>query len=529
MPQELKGAAAVSQEAIFAYLKNSASYNSTVGKVDVIETHGAVIFLAGDFTYKIKKAIKLPYLDFSTLEKRHYFCQRELEINQPHAPDIYIGVLAITLEANGTLAIGGKGEPVEWSVRMRRFEQKNVFDQLPPTKLLETPLVRKLALAIFNYHKAAESVVTEDGPQRMNTLIDELLESFHQSADILPSTEVRKFERLARNTLETASCSLQLRGKGGFIRRCHGDLHLQNIVLMEDEPVLFDALEFDEELATIDTLYDLAFLLMDLDQCDQAATANIVLNRYLFHTATPEDINGLIAMPLFLSIRAGIRAMVSLDRAAQTLDNPATQEIDQAKQYFTSALNYLKPRAPVLIAIGGFSGTGKSTLAEKLAGSLFDHAPGLLHLRSDLERKLLFNCPETERLESECYTQAVSKQVYDRLLHKARMSLTSKQAVIVDAVFSQSQEREMFEKLAQALGVPFFGLWLTADEAQIAKRVDARKGDASDATPEIVHRQVSAGAGRIGWREVDASGSKEGSLAKAIAIIKRPEHNTNRC
>lgn len=518
---------ATSQQETIAFLMASESHGAQRGPVELHETHGALIFLVGDVTYKIKKAVKFPYMDFSTLEKRRDICRHEYAINQPQAPEIYLEVVAVTQEEDGTLAFNGNGIAVEWAIKMKRFDQDRILENLPLCHLSETGLIRNLARTISDFHRTARKITTSDGVKRVALLIDELMESFDRSQTVLGKEEVSKFSSLARHQLKLASAILTSRGEEGFVRRCHGDLHLGNIVLLEDKPVLFDALEFDEELAITDTLYDLAFLMMDLDQKGLPDVANTVLNRYLFQTGAVEDLEGLRAMPLFLAIRAGVRAMVSLDRAGQTSGALAQQEIQMARRYFSSALSYLIPPKPVLIAVGGFSGTGKTTLAERLAGTCFPHAPGLVHLRSDLERKRLFNRAETERLDQAGYTADANKQVYDRLISKARICLESWQSVIIDAVFSKQWERQLAEDLAGDLDVPFQGLWLTAEESKMTSRVTMRKGDASDATAAIVLQQLKAGAGTIGWQEIDAGGSKEQTVKNTFSVLNCPGIDTN--
>ena len=507
----------ISQRAVVAFLQDPASYPARPDTVDMQETHGAMVFLAGDTAYKIKKAVAFPYMDFSTLEKRQHFCDREIAINQPAAPEIYLGLVAITQEADGGLAFNGAGQTVEWAVKMQRFDQDMMLDQLPHAMVTEKALIEGLANAVFDYHQKAPVEKVSNGPRRIQLLIDELTESFQRSPDVFPAEDVAQFEQMAEEHLSHAHYCLRLRGRRGFIRRCHGDLHLRNIVLIDEKPVLFDALEFDEELATIDVLYDLAFLLMDLDQRQMSPSANQLLNRYLYHSGALEDIYGMKAMPLFLAIRAGIRAMVANDHAQQLSGAAAEAEKATAENYFFTALQYLAPKKPALVAIGGFSGTGKTTLASLLAGTL-EHAPGFLHFRTDLERKALFNVPETERLAPSYYTQEISDKVYDRLLHKARIGLKAGQQVIVDAVFAKAREREDFEALARTVNVPFIGIWLEANERMIAARVEARKGDASDATPAVVHQQVEHGVSGLTWHRVDASGSEFDSLRQTLAI-----------
>jgi predicted kinase len=296
-------------------------------------------------------------------------------------------------------------------------------------------------------------------------------------------------------------------------------------VLWQGRPVLFDAIEFDENIATIDTLYDLAFLLMDLDRHRQARAANVVLNRYLWRSHDDLDLMGLQALPLFLGLRAGIRAMVTIDRAAQEEGQAARDDSDRARTYLHAALGYLRPRPPRLVAVGGLSGTGKTTLAAGLAPSL-GSVPGAVHLRSDLERKALFGVEETVRLTAEAYSAEASSTVYDTLCRKARIALTAGHSVIVDAVYSTPRERSAIEAVASALGVPFRGLWLTAGGAELVARVAARRNDASDATPEFVAQQLTWDTGALSpaWAMLDASSGADETLQRAMMVLNSGPH-----
>jgi hypothetical protein len=305
-------------------------------------------------------------------------------------------------------------------------------------------------------------------------------------------------------------------------------LHLGNIVLWHGRPVFFDAIEFDEAIATIDTLYDLAFLLMHLDWRGHRRAANIVLNRYLWRGNDDLDLRGLVALPLFLALRAGIRAMVTAERAAQESPQAAERDRNVARNYLRAALAYAAPLPPRLIAIGGLSGTGKSTLGVALAPHL-GSAPGAVHLRSDLERKALFGVEETVRLPGEAYTKEASGRVYGVLQRKAQLVLAAGHSVIVDAVCAAPQERQSIETVAVELAVPFQGLWLTVDPRDLAARVASRRNDASDATPEVVETQSGWDVGALSpaWTSIDGSGTSDETLARASAAagvdIAKPE------
>jgi len=501
------------QDDVIAFLGDPASHSPVPDRVERIETHGALVFLADRSVYKIKRAVRYAYMDYSTLERRHAMCQRELEINRRTAPQIYLGVVAITREADGSLAIGGDGTPVEWALHMRRFGQDALLAAMADRNPLDDDLVKVLAATIEMFHRTAPPAANAGGAASLEDIVVELTDAFGAAPETL---DARAFEAPARRQLERARACLDARARDGHVRRCHGDLHLNNIVLIDGAPVLFDAIEFDDSFATIDTLYDLAFVIMDLDERGMRDKANLLLNRYLYHSGSDDDLEGLIALPLFLACRAGIRAMVAAQRAR--LAAAPAGALEEAGRYFVAATGYLAPEPPRLIAVGGLSGTGKSTLAAALAPQV-GAAPGAVHLRSDLERKSLFAAGETERLGAEHYTADVTARVYHRLLEKARIALKAGRGVVVDAVFSKPHEREAAEAVAAGLGVTFQGLWLTAAPDTLASRVDARTGDASDATRDVVAAQLEYDTGDISWTCVDAGGTADDTLRAARELV----------
>ena len=512
------------QAEVLAFLQRPEHYGASVNHVECIETHGAYVFLGGDRVYKIKRAVTFSYMDFGTLEQRRVACEREFSINHANAPQIYQRVVALTRETDGRLAIDGDGIPVEWAVQMRRFAQDGLLSAIASQNRLTPALLHPLAATIARCHRTAARHPRADGAERVAQLYAQLmgnLQNLIGRIDGYAHEAARVAELAARleGAFKEARPTLGQRGQAGWVRRAHGDLHLNNIVLVNGEPILFDALEFDEDMATIDVLYDLAFLLMDLDHCGQAAAANCVLNRYLFEMREADQIDGLVALPLFMAIRAAVRAMVGLQRAEQAAAKEAEQARTAAMGYIERALCDLAPNPPALIAVGGFSGTGKSTLAGALAPDV-GRVPGAVHLRSDLERKVLFGLSETEPLPKELYTQVNSDRVYEIMFAKARRALTAGQAVVVDAVFARDAERDAIEKVAIDKGVRFTGLWLEAPENVLRDRVTARTGDASDATPEVVDKQIALGPGAINWSRIDASGTAADTLARAQNTLR---------
>ena len=319
-----------SQQAVIDFLGRPATYGGA--PVKRIDTHAAAVFLAGDRALKIKRAVRFPFLDYSTLEKRRAACAAEIEVNQPFAPAIYRGVVAITREPGGALAIGGDGEPVEWAVEMRRFDETQTLDHLAEQGRIDGALADALGRAVARAHAAAPVDTVAGFADALNEVIAQNDEELRASPDLFPTARVDALMQTTRAAFARVQPLLVARERAGLVRRCHGDLHLGNIVLLDGAPVLFDAIEFDPKFATGDVFYDLAFLLMDLIERDLRPAANIVLNRYLAETRRADDLDALAALPLFLSLRAAIRAKVAAERRAQGAD-----VAQSARAYFALA------------------------------------------------------------------------------------------------------------------------------------------------------------------------------------------------
>lgn len=497
------------QDEVFAFLASPAAWPGAPAHVDTIETHGARVFLAGSEVLKVKRAVKLPYLDFSTLAARRQYCEREITLNGGAASGIYRDVVAITRGADGHLAINGTGTPVEYAVRMARFDQDQLLSNVVARGALSQRLCDDLADAVFRYHRAAPAA--DASAERIAEVAANVLHGLHRHGAGSLGPVLSSFERSAADHVARTAALRSGRARKGHVRRCHGDLHLGNLVVWQGRPVLFDALEFDEALATTDTLYDLAFLLMDLDRSGARRQANAVLNRYLWRTGDVSDLEGLALLPLFMALRAAIRAMVALDRAALA-GSASRQARSHAVETLQLAVRDLSPPPPRLIAVGGLSGTGKTTLARALAPSI-GAAPGALHVRSDLERKALAGVEPEQRLPACAYTKESSAAVYARLLERVAAALSAGHAVVADAVFASPAERADAEDIARRAGVPFQGFWLEGGVETMKQRVAARSGDASDATPAVVEAQLDYRLGDIAWTRIDAGQSADATLS----------------
>jgi len=497
-----------------AFLSGAAAYGET-DPVTCVETHCAIVFLIGARAFKIKKPVRFAYLDFSTLALRHAALSRELALNARTAPTLYRRVLAVTRQADGTLALDKPGEPVEWVLEMARFDEAGRLDHVAARGALTLPLADALADAVSAAHRSAP--VHRDGRfggaaanRRLCDVAAEELSGF------FGAEEIGGICAALRGEVSRHAALLDARMRTGFVRRCHGDLHLGNIVLIDAKPVLFDCIEFSEDIGTIDVLYDLAFLLMDLAHRGFSAAASRVFNRYIESVTLDEAdamMDGLALMPFFIAYRAIVRAHVEARLAAQTGRQP-----EAAQRYFAEARTHLMPLGPRLIAIGGFSGSGKSTLARQLAPHL-GRSFGALVLRSDATRKRLCGVAPETRLPAEAYRSEMSAQVYGRLYDWAARALRAGETVILDAVFTRPEDRTTAQAIARKAGVPFSGLWLEAPETVLKARIDARRNDVSDATAAVLEAQLKEETGPIAWSPVKAGDGLEAILAEALARI----------
>lgn len=491
------------QDRVFALLSDPATYGLTE-PVRRIDTHCAAVFLAGTEVYKVKRAVRYPFLDFSTLEKRHQACLAELEVNRANAPALYLGVVAIA-EQDGVLRLGGGGRVVEWAVHLRRFDENATLDWRADEGRLDDGLLRLLTDVVLAAHSRSPVVDNPGHAGHLRGILSDTVSELRAGIGVLDRDDVEDFADAAGMAYEAAAPLLLQRAAGGYLRRCHGDLHLGNIALIGGTPVLFDAIEFDDAIATCDILYDLAFLLMDLWERGLRAEASLLFCRYLAGAEAPlAQMEGLAALPFFLALRAAIRAKVLLAQSRMAAAGNGKEQ--EAQHYLAAARAFLAARPAMLVAVGGFSGSGKTRLAAGLA-PLLGRAPGAVHLRSDLLRKAMFGVEETTRLGEDAYRPEVTLRLRADMEGFARAALRAGYCVILDATHRHEHERMQAEDMAATLGVPVLGLWLDAPRDLLHARIAARRGDASDATAEVLAAQLAAGTGHLRWQRLDAAQS----------------------
>jgi hypothetical protein len=504
------------QTAVIEFLGAPATHSGA--SVDRIETHISIVFLAGSRAWKLKRAVRLDYIDASTPERRKVLCEKEVQLNRRTAPSLYLGVVAVTREADGSLALGGSGTPVEWVVEMHRFDQDALFDRLAQQGRLDVTMLTRVAAAVATFHRDAAPRRDHGGTAGMRWVVDGNAIGFSKFGSAL--FEVATVSRVTddtRRVLDRSAPLLESRRESGFVRQCHGDLHLRNIVLYDDTPTLFDGVEFNDEIACVDVLYDLAFLLMDLWRRQLPAHANGVWNRYLAET---DDLGGIGLMPLFLSCRAAIRAKTNATALAVQTDSARVRELQiSAREYLAMAERLLHPPPACLLAIGGLSGSGKTTIATALA-PFVGAVPGAIVLRSDEIRKQICGVPSLTRLGPEGYTTEITNRVYETLTERAGVTVRGGFTAIVDATFLRPSDRQVIEALARTAAVPFVGLWLEGPVETLLERLRYRQHDASDADATVLRGQYAQDAGAVSWHRLNTSSSIDAVRDRALAFLR---------
>lgn len=467
------------------------AYTHPVGAIELRETHISWVLRTGSFAYKIKKPVELDFIDASTLERRHFFCQEELRLNRRLAPQLYLDVVPI-VQTQAGLLVGGRGPVVDYAVRMHQFAES---DELPA--LLEREDVDAAELAVLGetlaqFHRAAAVAPPQRVPERTQQMYDSVLGNLAQLLAHLdspqPAAQLNRLVDFTHDRADVLEPIFQMREQGGFVRECHGDLHAANIVRLQDRLVPFDCIEFDPHLRWIDTMSDIAFLVMDLASHGRADLACALLSRYLEVTG---DYDGLRVLPFYAVYRALVRAKVDALMMEKVPDR-ASEFRARLQQRLNAAHAWTAPESPQLVLMHGASGSGKSWLSGQLVPAL-----SAVRVRSDLERKRLAGIeaaqPAAARVREGIYTPQFSHRTYGRLLDCAESCLRAGISVIVDAAFLDATDRRLFRNLAARLKVACTIVSCEADPITLAQRVAERsqaRTDASDATLSVLDTQL---------------------------------------
>jgi aminoglycoside phosphotransferase family enzyme/predicted kinase len=477
-------------EALVAGLLDPSAYPHPVERVERIDTHISTVLLAGDFAYKIKKPVDLGFLDFSSLEKRHRYCREELRLNRRTAPRLYLDVVPIVATPAGPRVGAVAADPIEYAVRMLRFDPGCTLDRLAARGQLTGELVDQLAVVVARLH--ADAAVAPPGfgtagaARRLaDACIGEIRDRVQSAVD-----RARLDALAAWSTAESRARAAQMdaRAAAGFVRECHGDLHLANIVLLDGAPVPFDGIEFSDELRFIDVICDVAFTFMDLMDHGERRLAWRFVGRYLEQAG---DYDGLSVLRYYAAYRALVRAEVALirQRQPQARRQVRLREHTSFEHYLALAERLVHPGARVLVVMTGLSGSGKSTVALELAERL-----GSVRIRSDVERKRLFGFAPQDRTEGGVYSPETTVRTYDRMAQAARAALLADVPAVVDGAFLKRAERDRFRALARELGARFSLVSCEAPSGVLRARVEARQRagrDPSEADVEVLERQIA--------------------------------------
>lgn len=480
---------------IFSML-NPDVYHHPVKNIELIETHISAVILTGDFVYKIKKPVDFGFLDFSTLEKRYACCLDELRLNRRLAPDIYLDVVAITGTPEQPV-IGGSGEAIEYAVKMAQFPQSAQLDLKLAAGELKSEHMDAIADMVADFHQhidVADAAVDYGDKDVVYQPVEENFRQIREHIDAGPYEKtLATLEQWSQSEFARLSPVFEQRKQSGFIRECHGDMHLRNMLWLDSgeqgRPLAFDCIEFNAHLRWIDVISEVAFLVMDLQSRQQPQLANRFLNKYLEDTG---DYAGVAVLPFYLCYRALVRAKVDALRLEQKNLTPQERahSLAEFESYLKLAASYTKQPAPKLIIMRGLSASGKSTVSQQLLD-----AAGMIRIRSDVERKRLFDVAIDDHGASEInaglYSAQASQQTYAKLLELAEAVIRSGYSVIIDAAFLKHEQRQPFQQLAQQFSVPYFILEVTAPAEVLRQRIIARTHDVSDAGLAVLEHQLA--------------------------------------
>lgn len=477
------------------HLTNTSAYPHPVNEIQLLETHISWVILTGEYAYKIKKPLNLGFLDFSTLEKRRHYCEEEFRLNLRLAPALYLGVVPIG-GSPSLPHIGCQTGVFEYAVRMHQFPQHAMLEQVLERGELRTEQISQLAADIAVFHDQVTRASSESDFGSLAAIEQPMLENFAQISSLLDKNDdkelLNRIRLLSIDEFHRHQEEFTTRKQQGFIRECHGDIHIGNMVLLDQRIILFDCIEFNPNLFWIDTISDIAFPVMDLEQRQQPQLASLLLNCYLELSG---DYKGLSLLRHYQAYRAMVRAKVAGIRAQQVESgHPVHQQaMTEARRYMHLAQHYLEVRKPHLIITHGLSGSGKTTATTDLLQNI-----AAIRLRSDVERKRLFGLSQQEktgaRINQGIYQPSTTDQTYQHLHDLTKILLSAGFAVIVDATFLQKRHRELFRSLANTTGSLFHILHFEATEEVLKRNILQRQTlnqDASDADLAVLNNQIT--------------------------------------
>ncbi|MBI5792030.1 MAG: AAA family ATPase [Rhodocyclales bacterium] len=478
---------------LIAALLDPRHHPQPAASIELVETHASWLLLAGEFAYKIKKPITLPFLDYGSLTQREACCRAELELNRRLAPALYLDVVPIG--GSPAQPVIGALPAIEWAVRMRRFEESGRLDRVAARGELQPAQLAQLAATLCEFHASANAAMPGTRFGEPAAVLAAARENFAELRLLLGAPEQAAVERLAAWTEEEFTChtaDFAARKAGGFIREGHGDLHLGNLVLIDGHVTPFDCIEFNEDFRWNDPASEIAFVWIDLLDHDQPGLAAWFLNAWL---ETGGDFAALRVMRFYAVYRAVVRAKVAALRAGQEDSEAAQPDVAAALGYLGLAWKIAVPPAPTLVITCGLSGSGKTTASSaRLLDPSLTGAGSIVRLRSDVERKRLYGLAAQDSSHSTpdggIYTQEATARTYARLLALARDLLHAGWPVIVDAAFLKRAERDSFAELAAELGLGFSILATEAAPEELRRRLLARSGDASEASVDVLDRQL---------------------------------------
>ncbi|HEY5717268.1 MAG TPA: AAA family ATPase [Motiliproteus sp.] len=460
---------------LLAQLQSPHLFDHPVTALEVIETHISWVLLTGPYAYKFRKPVDFGFLDFTTLGQRQQDCEEELRLNRRLAASLYVGLTRITQGPEGP-EVDGDGEVLEYAVKMVQFGQEQLLSQLDAHNRLDSDCMQRLAQHLAAFHRDLPSAPSDSdwgSPTLLAQVIGDNFRTIRAQSGAAFESQLQPLQRWSQQCLDRLQPLLQRRRAEGWVRECHGDLHLGNIVNWQGQPLPFDCIEFNPRYRWIDTLNDLAFILMDLEFRQRHSLAHELLDHYL---AASGDYTGAALLPLFKSYRALVRAKVAL-----LGDNH--ERLVLAQRYITLASSYTQTNQPCLTLMYGVSGSGKSYRSSQLV-----RTSNAVRLRSDIERKRLFPQPEGR------YHPSASLRTYAHLLEQTEELLQQGIAVIVDAAFLREAQRRPFFEVAARLQLPIQLIECSAPTATLIERVQARAaagGDPSEATVAVLQEQLA--------------------------------------